>query len=66
MFPRRAFVLSKRPAAYYQSEPYLNFLDPKEKSFLGQKYVRAAHLDSVVDRPDTIVQEFKRGNNSDL
>ncbi len=29
----------KQPKAYYQSEPFLNFMDPLEKSFLSQKYV---------------------------
>ena len=27
------------PKAYYQSQPYLNYMDANEKSFLDQKYL---------------------------
>jgi hypothetical protein len=38
MFAKRLFSV-KQPKAYYQSQPYLNYLDPSEKTFLTQKYV---------------------------
>jgi hypothetical protein len=41
MFARRGFAVGKRPHAYYQSEPFINYIDAKEKSFLDHKYVKS-------------------------
>ena len=49
MFARRGFAVGKRPQAYYQSEPFLNYIDAKEKSFLEQKYVSRIPLRIKVD-----------------
>lgn len=46
---KRFFTSSLRqPKAYYQSEPFLNFLDPNEKSFLSQKYVTTPLISSLL------------------
>ena len=37
---KRTFVVGKQPKAIYQSQPYINFIDPNEKSFLNPPYVR--------------------------
>lgn len=58
MFAKRLFSV-KQPKAYYQSQPYLNYLDANEKEFLGQKYVtrEPLGLTPTVDRYDTHVQD---------
>ena len=40
MIVKRCLATGMKPKAFYQSPPFLNFLDPNEASFLGQKYVR--------------------------
>lgn len=34
LITKRAFTNGKRPNTFYKSEPFLNFLDAKETSFL--------------------------------
>ena len=55
MFGRRGFAVGKRPHAYYQSEPFINYIDAKEKSFLDHKYVKS-NLSQIKGGPDSAIQ----------
>ena len=66
MFAKRLFSV-KQPKAYYQSEPYLNYLDAAEKTFLSQKYVGThISLTSRVGGYDSDVPLERRANQGNI
>lgn len=54
----------KQPKAYYQSQPYLNYLDPTEKEFLTQKYVRT--IQRVIVKQLDMIQLFRKRQGEEI